>query len=103
MGLILIISAIPNQSLPKFGVENIDKLFHFVEYCILGWLGIKSCSTIKKSTLFLVIFGGIIFGGMDELWQGFISNRNTSLLDFCADSFGILIGSYFGFHGSRSS
>ena len=88
---ILTISAIPNDSIPKVGFNNMDKLFHFIVYYILGLLAIRSFKINNKFILVIVLVNCIIFGAFDEWWQSFISNRHTSIADFVFDSIGIIL------------
>ena len=38
MAFIFYSSSISGRDMPKFDIANIDKLFHFVEYMVLGFL-----------------------------------------------------------------
>ena len=93
MVLILCISAIPTNSIPDLGFQHADKVAHFFEYAILGFLAVQSFKPLNGYQLFYIIFSGIIFGAFDEWWQSFISDRCTCLFDLIADNFGMLISS----------
>ena len=92
MILILIGSSLSGYSFPDYRLFTFDKLLHIIEYSILGILGIKSLRQISFTGVVLVIFGGILFAGVDELWQYFTPGRFASRYDVLADTIGILIG-----------
>ena len=93
MVLILSISAIPTNTIPALGFRHADKVAHFFEYSILGFLAVQSFKPLNGYHLFYIIFSGFIFGAFDEWWQSFISDRCTSLFDLLADNVGMLVGS----------
>ena len=97
MVLILSISAIPVNSIPDLGFQHADKVAHFSEYAILGFLAVQSFKPLNGYQFFYIIFSGFIFGAFDEWWQSFISDRCTSLYDLSADIFGILVSSIISY------
>ena len=97
MVLILSISAIPTNSIPDLGFQHADKVAHFSEYAILGFLAVQSFKPLNGYHLFYIIFSGFIFGAFDEWWQSFISDRCTSLYDLSADIIGILVSSIISY------
>ena len=100
MVLILSISAIPANSIPDLGFQHADKVAHFAEYAILGFLAVQSFKPLNGYHLFYIIFSGFIFGAFDEWWQSFISDRCTSLFDLLSDNFGMLLSSIFFYKSS---
>ena len=100
MILILSVSAIPTNSLPVLGFQHADKIAHFLEYSLLGFLAVQSFNPRNKYNLFCVIFSGFIFGVFDEWWQSFISDRCTSLFDLLADNFGMMMSSIIFYKSS---
>jgi len=100
MVLILCISAIPTNSIPDLGFQYADKVAHFSEYAILGFLAVQSFKPLNGYHLFYIIFSGFIFGAFDEWWQSFISDRCTSLFDLLSDNFGMLLSSIFFYKSS---
>ena len=100
MVLILSISAIPTNSIPALGFQHADKVAHFSEYAILGFLAVQSFKSLNGYHLFYIIFSGFIFGAFDEWWQSFISDRCSSLFDLLADNFGMLISSIIFYKSS---
>ena len=92
MLLILSVSSIPGQYLPKASLLTWDKLIHLIEYFILGILVMKSMNQVSSEMLFYVIPFGIIFGIIDEYLQSFILGRYFSGWDVLADTIGVAIG-----------
>jgi len=93
MLVILSVSSVPAQSIPKTWLLTWDKPIHLVEYFILGILAMKSMNSISYRTLMIVVPLGILFGGLDEYLQSFISGRFSSGWDVLADTIGSIIGS----------
>ena len=92
MALILTLSSLPAQALPKTWLLNWDKLIHLIQYFILGVLAMKSLKKININSVILVIIFGLLFGSIDEFLQSFISGRFSSALDVLADTIGTAIG-----------
>jgi len=103
MVTILSISALPSKAIPDIGFQHTDKIAHFLEYSILGFLAVKSFFPRKLVGLICVISFGMMFGAFDEWWQSFISDRCTSVADFIADTAGMLIGSILSYRSSYRS
>ena len=90
-------SATPSADLPKVGIPFADKIFHMVEYFVLGVLLIRAFdkTDFKVSLAKLAILAIIIalcYGGLDELYQRTRPDRSCEMLDFLADSLGALAG-----------
>ena len=96
MLVILSVSSIPGQDIPKTWLLSWDKLIHLVEYFILGILAMKSMNTISSRNLKIVIPFGILFSVLDEYLQSFISGRFSSGWDVLADTMGVIIGALLG-------
>ena len=92
MIVILSVSTLPSQSLPKTWLLSWDKLIHLVEYFIFGVLAMKSMNTVSSKMLLVVIPFGMAFGIADEYLQSFISGRFSSGWDVLADTIGVTIG-----------
>ena len=93
MILILGVSSLPGENIPKSWLLSFDKLIHLIEYFILGILLMKSMKNVSTKMLIVVIPFGIFFGIIDEYLQSFISGRFSSALDVLADTIGVVIGS----------
>ena len=90
---ILTVSSISGESFPDTGLYNLDKVFHFIEYSILGYFTVKSVRNPTWSWIPLILIYGILFAGLDEYWQSFIPGRLSSQFDMLADISGIIFGS----------
>ena len=95
--LITILSHQPADNISDVspGIKNVDKLFHFIEFSILGFLVFGSLSLNSKE--FDQIFNlsikiGILFSCLDEYHQSFIDGRDSSLADLIFDVFGVFLG-----------
>jgi len=98
MVLISIVSHLPQDDIPESitsGPDNIDLLFHFAEYSILGFLLFRSITSDELLT-FHPFYGslliGISFAILDEFHQSFVPGRHMSSIDMIFDSLGILFG-----------
>ena len=93
--IISLLSHTPNGNLPEsdIGFSNIDKIFHFVEFFILGLLIKFSLYEREISSQKAIVFTTIIFGFslacIDELHQSFIRGRVCSVDDLFFDFLGI--------------
>ena len=100
MGLIFVISSLeqPPLPMPKFEWLTIDKLYHFVEYGILGALlaiafvnvPLKGLPTNWRWTGAALI--AILYGASDEWHQTFVPGRFATLADWVADVLGAIAG-----------
>ena len=109
--LIFVLSSFPLDSIPKVGILNFDKFVHVVEYTIYGILLMLAFSTaesskIAKNAFVISLLVGIAYGGSDEIHQLFVVGRKSSVYDFAADSFGVVVGiilfSKFNFFNVKS-
>ena len=108
MFFIAYLSHIPQDDLPaeRSGIENIDLLFHFVEYSVLGFLLFQSIYVDKLLAINPLrgsILIGILFALSDEYHQSFVPGRHMSMMDMIFDSLGIIFGSSFVSRISNSS
>lgn len=97
MSIIFYFSSIPGDNIPKFDVPNIDKLFHSIEYFILGALLVRAFSNTATNPKYLYIFLASIliasfYGTTDEFHQRFVSGRSCDVFDFLFDAAGSLAG-----------
>ncbi len=104
--LVLFLICIPGKNLPKTGdwFEKIyfDKWVHAGLFCILAFLWmlplLKSSLAIneKKKWMIKILLGAIVWGITTELIQKyFIVGRAFDLLDWTADSVGVLVAFIF--------
>lgn len=90
--LIVLVSS--QQKLPKAPVN--DKLMHFGEYAILGFLLARAIwllwdKGLRQAVLFSVL-AATAFGITDEIHQYFVPNRDADVLDVVADFAGSVAG-----------
>ncbi|MEK7395324.1 MAG: VanZ family protein [Candidatus Poribacteria bacterium] len=93
--IIFSLSSIPPKSIPDIGTElPIDKVVHFIEYGIFGFLLFKSLHSLNRlriwQIIIIAIFSGIILGALDESYQS-LTKRNPSIYDWLADVIGVVI------------
>ncbi|TSA35370.1 MAG: VanZ family protein [Porphyromonadaceae bacterium] len=99
--LILILCAIPGDSLPKvpmFNIPNLDKIIHAALYFPLAFflgaefdLSKRSILRISGPLLTMLIIS--LYGGLIEILQErFFINRSSDIMDFLADVIGGLAG-----------
>ena len=97
--LIFILSSLSNPSpVPLPDIFMADKLIHFIEYAILGFLlfsALHEGMALKKA-VFLSIFMASIYGATDEFHQYFVAHRESDPFDFLADSLGGVAGTAIG-------
>ena len=98
MVVVLGASSLPDLRTTAGGIEIRDKLAHFGEYFIFGWLVARSFDGLgwsgRKHLLWSLLFG-LFLGTVDEIYQGFVPGREQSILDLAADLLGTLAGWYF--------
>ena len=100
MVLIFIISSWeqPPLPMPKFEWLTIDKLYHFIEYAVLGGLlaiaFVKAKPAVIPSKLIWLVAAAlsILYGASDEWHQTFVPGRFATLADWVADVLGSIAG-----------
>ncbi|MFQ6612238.1 MAG: VanZ family protein [Fidelibacterota bacterium] len=92
MGLILTVSSIPRDELPRVFLLTWDKLLHLVEYFLLGILAVKSLGNVTFKMVIIIVLGGLGFALIDEYLQSFITGRFSSGFDVLADTLGVSMG-----------
>lgn len=100
--LILVLSTItpPALHIPDlFDLLAPDKIAHFIFYAIFVILFTNGFSKMPSGNLWLrnqfsiPLIGGIIYGGLIELYQGYVlSNRTCDYVDFIANCIGSVLG-----------
>jgi VanZ family protein len=68
-----------------------DKVAHFGTYALLGFLLVRASNSARVGFGFAAIYGII-----DEVHQGFVPLRDSSLWDWVADAFGAALGVVLG-------
>lgn len=104
--LITILSHQPADDISEVSpnIKNVDKLFHFIEFSILGFLIFGSlCLNSKEfdQILSLSIKIGILFSCLDEYHQSFVDGRDSSLADLIFDILGVFFGTFLHYRFFR--
>jgi VanZ family protein len=90
--VILVGTSWPKLSLGP-DAAGLDKVAHFSAYAILAALSLRATRTPHRWRTVLTVFVCIAaIGAVDEWHQSFIPGRSMSLLDWCADAGGALLG-----------
>ena len=94
--LILTLTSLPGMDVPNVPIN--DKIEHLLAYGGLGFLLNLSLRIQNKFTLvkkYPAWFSVLIvstYGALDELHQLFIPGRSCDILDWTADTIGVIIG-----------
>ena len=92
--LIFVVSSIPNLSTPPMGISFSDKVMHFGEYAILGFLTAMGFSKIVKKDRMVFLLSALcagFYGVFDELHQYFVPGRYLEFWDIMANIFGAIV------------
>ena len=85
------------------GFWNADKLVHCV--CFAGltfWVAFSVGTKLpSKMRILLPVIIVSLYGIVDEIHQSYVPGRECSVLDWCADTIGALIGSIIFFRLSE--
>ncbi len=97
--LIIFVSSLPHPPVPRTDWINIDKLYHFIEYSILGILVLRAFINSGRGILanyavLWAIFVTMVFAATDEIHQAFVPNRSASIADWIFDILGATIGAF---------
>jgi len=85
------------EEVPSFFA--IDKVAHFFEYYIFGWLTCRWLTHserffFQRNFLLLSILLGVSYGLSDEWHQSFVPGRDASLWDAIFDAVGITVAAF---------
>lgn len=100
MVIIFVISSMEQLPLPmpEFEWLTIDKLYHFIEYAILGGLLTRAFVAAKpaivpaQSVWYIAALLSILYGASDEWHQTFVPGRFATIADWVADVLGSIAG-----------
>lgn len=100
MALIFGVSSLtqPPLPMPEFEWLTIDKLYHFIEYAILGglltWAFVKAKPSVVPSRFIWHVATAIsiLYGASDEWHQTFVPGRFATFADWVADVLGSIAG-----------
>ena len=88
----------PDEDLPSFLLEDVsDKVLHAVEYAVLGGLCYRAFrwgvnGPVASYALLFAIVTASLYGVTDEVHQFFVPFRESSWLDWLADTAGATVG-----------
>jgi VanZ family protein len=88
----------PEDTLPELLVKRLsDKLLHLVEYGICAALCYRALRwaagpRLAPQAVILTIVAASVYGATDEIHQAFVPFRESSWLDWAADTVGATIG-----------
>jgi len=76
------------------GVEGSDKIIHFCEYYILGYLIFRTMAVwkgkkVSRQAPWITVLIGALYGLSDEWHQSFVPGRDCSGYDAAADVLGV--------------
>lgn len=98
-GLIFYLSSLPHpeEKLPTIVAFFSDKVLHAVEYAVLGALCYRAIrgsghDSWKQRAMPVAILLASLYGVSDEVHQAFVPFRNSSWLDWLADTIGAALG-----------
>lgn len=103
---IFIQSSLSYIDTPDLGFDMQDKLFHAIEYMILGFLLLRALKFqanqfIHNNAGWLTILIGGIYAISDEIHQFFVPGRSANIGDAIADISGITLVVTFYFFGKH--
>ena len=92
---IFVVSAQPHLT-PPIRFQNADKFYHLGEYLILGWLLARAFRVSLRvpypvMAAMMALAFGILIGASDEYSQSFVPGRDSNVLDFLADTAGLVL------------
>ena len=94
---IIAVSSIPGDDLPQVGMG--DKLLHGLAY---GGLAVLMCRALRlqnptwspRRVVGVGVLAAVVYGGFDEGYQTFVSERRAELSDVVADGMGALLAGW---------
>jgi VanZ family protein len=96
--VILGASSIPDLKTHPEGIPIRDKLAHFGEYFVFGWLVARAYRPFGwepgRHLVWTLLFG-VFMGCVDEFYQGFVPGRQQDAFDLIANTLGVAAGWYF--------
>jgi len=100
MALMWFISSWSGDEIQLLPIPFLDKVLHFLEYLIFGFLVARVISLPegRKSRIRLfisVVVIALIWGAIDELHQSFVPLRDANFFDLIADCIGAGVGQFF--------
>jgi len=92
MGVLFLLSSIPQSNMPKFQFQHMDKLQHFIAYMVLSfawYIGLKESGFSATKAILLAVVFSASFGVFEEYHQEyFAKGRVWDAYDIVADFVG---------------
>lgn len=93
---IIYLSSLSSPNIPDFGFTWQDKVIHagaFFVYGMLLQLFLSKTLQLKFGKKYILLFFliGCLFGASDEIHQYFVPGRSSEVLDWLADTTGLLL------------
>ena len=90
--LIFIVSSLPGNKIPDFGIDISDKIIHFFEFGLFGIFLYQAFrfSGSRARPFLITLFIGIPYAALDEIHQFFVPGRYCGIGDFIADILGVV-------------
>ena len=108
LAAIVFVSSLQRPPTPDLAWKHIDKLYHVLEYTILGCLAFRafhgSLARLRWSptlVLTVTVCFCIAFGISDEIHQRYVAMREASIADLGADTLGTFLGIALGHLSQR--
>lgn len=100
MLFIFLLSSVPGRDIPKIQIPHLDKVFHFIEYSVLGVLMVRSLVRTRPGvpipgSAVLAAVLVILFAFSDEWHQTFIPGRSSEWGDIGVDAVAAVLGICF--------
>ncbi len=92
--LIFALSSVTSLEPMDIGFRFQDKLAHFLEFGVFGFLLQRSFNQFYGNRFkgyLLVFIGATFYGVLDEIHQSFVPGREADVSDFLADTIGIIV------------
>ena len=92
MLIMILLSSVPGNNIPGQISVVPDKVIHFIEYSIFGYLSTVLFHKEYNFAIYKIILFGIAFSLFDEAYQSITPNRDSSLSDVITDILGFIFG-----------
>lgn len=104
--VVLAVSSYPGLKLPQVDHAPLDKVFHFGQYAVLGFLVSRGWGPWRPGGVagfapWIPMLILLAFAGADEYHQHWIPGRSPEWLDWTADACGVVMGYTLGAWNNR--
>lgn len=100
--VILGLSSIPSNELPKVEIVSADKVVHFAMFALFGWLWMNSLRIGVRARFAWVVTAGLVYAVATEIYQGILPiGREPDAWDALANAAGLLAGGAIWILGRR--